>query len=754
MELKINEILSKMTLEEKAGLCSGADFWHTKSVERLGLPRIMMSDGPHGLRKQAEEADHLGLQKSVPAVCFPSGATLASSFDREILNKVGAHLGEEAVSENLHTVLGPAVNIKRSPLCGRNFEYLSEDPYVAGELSASYINGIQDKGAGACIKHYAANNQEYCRMSTDTIAAERTLREIYLPAFETAVKKSMPWSVMCAYNRLNGTYCCENEWLLTDVLRKDWGFKGIVMTDWGAMNDRVKSLVAGLNLEMPASGELNDKKIVKAVKSGELSEEVLDNSVREMLEWIQKGLRDTDTEPYDKEAHHEFSRLCAAESAVLLKNEGNLLPLDKKSRVAFIGDFAENPRFQGGGSSHINCFKVVGACEAAKEMENVSYYQGWIDNGKEHDEKLFNEAVQAAREADSAVIFAGLPESFESEGYDRSHMDLPAEQNALIEAVCAVQPNTVVVLHNGSPVILPWRDKASAILEMYLGGQAVGEAAVDLIFGDNSPSGHLAETFPLRLEDTPCYLSFPGYDDVVSYDEGVFVGYRWYESRKMEVQFPFGHGLTYTEFELSNIELSSDDFDGTGTITVSAELKNIGNKDGKQVVQLYVAPPKELLALRPAKELKGFEKVLLKAGETKKISFTLDERAFAYFSENKGDWAIKSGEYTIELGFSSRDIKAAKAVSVKAAEEFVWTDWVTVKRLNELGFGVSIAEAFSKLGSMLQGGSGGGDEHISETMMVEMLAGMPIHSMKSFIPLDEDYEEKIRASVEKIISEN
>ncbi|WP_099204622.1 glycoside hydrolase family 3 C-terminal domain-containing protein [Scatolibacter rhodanostii] len=752
MKLDIQYLLENLTLEEKTGLCSGSGFWWTKAVARLGVPSIMVSDGPHGLRKQAGEADHIGINGSVEAVCFPSGATLASSFDRALLRQVGEHLGEEARAENLHTVLGPAVNIKRSPLCGRNFEYFSEDPYVAGELAASYINGVQSRQVGTSIKHFAANNQEYHRMSTDTIVSERVLREIYLTAFEKAVKQAKPWSVMCAYNRLNGEYCCENKWLLTDVLRKEWGFDGIVMTDWGAMNRRVDALKAGLNLEMPASKGYNDKKLLKAVEDGTLTIEELNHSVEELLKWIEKGLQDAESVPYDKEEHHNFSSQCAAESAVLLKNEGELLPLPPSAKVAFIGDFAKSPRFQGGGSSHINSYKTTSAVEAVKDRVNVSYAAGWSHHGEEHDNELFEEAVQLAQTVDTVVIFAGLPDSFESEGYDRTHLHLPKNQNELIEAVCAVQSNVVVLLHNGSPVAMPWKDKVSSILEMYLGGQAVGQATVDLLFGKLSPSGHLAETFPLHLEDTPCYLNFPGYNHQVEYAEGVYVGYRWYESRHMPVLFPFGHGLTYTKFALENMQLSKTQFNSNDTITVSVDLTNVGERAGAQAVQLYVMPPENLLGFKPAKELQGFEKIKLQPGETQKVSFTLDKRSFSYYDESIQDWNQLAGDYTVALGFSVEELLLKETVTILAQEKkFEWNEWTTIGDLIQSGFQDEMQESFRSMGEAFGIDSNEEEENedamISKAAILAMLDGFPIHSLASFADVPVDFEEQLKKKI-------
>ena len=547
MDIKdIRALVARMTLEEKAGLCSGADFWHTKAVERLGIPATMVSDGPHGLRKQDEESDHLGVNDSIEAVCFPAGCATAASFDKALIRRMGEAIGESCQHERLSVVLGPAVNIKRSPLCGRNFEYLSEDPCLAGEMAAAFINGVQSKGVGTSIKHFAANNQEHRRMSSSSEADERTLREIYFPAFETAVKKAKPWTVMCSYNRINGVYTSENRWLLTEVLRDEWGFDGYVMSDWGATADRVAGIRAGLDLEMPASGGINDRKIVAAVRAGALDESEVDLACERILNIVFRYTENArpDT-PWDKEAQHALAAQIASECMVLLKNEGGILPLNKADRIAFIGEFAEKPRFQGGGSSHIHCFRTTSALEAAEGLD-VVYARGYDVAGDSASEAQIAEAVAAAKAARVAVVFAGLPDAYESEGYDRTHMRLPESQVNVIEAVAAANPNTVVVLHNGSPVEMPWLGKVKAVLEAYLGGQAVGLATVRVLFGDANPSGHLAETFPIRLQDNPSYLYYLGEGNVTEYREGVFVGYRYYDAKEMDVLFPFGYGLSYT----------------------------------------------------------------------------------------------------------------------------------------------------------------------------------------------------------------
>ena len=593
---KIKELVSRMTLEEKASLCSGLDFWHTKGVERLGIPSEMVSDGPHGLRKQDDKADHLGINDSIQAVCFPAGCATASSFNRELVTKLGETLGEECQAENVSTILGPAMNIKRSPLCGRNFEYYSEDPLVSTEMAGALVHGVQSKHIGTSPKHFMANNQEYHRLTSSSEMDERTMREIYLASFEGMVKKEKPWTIMNAYNKLNGTYLCENKEMLTDVLRREWGFDGYVMTDWGAMNDRVEALKAGCNLEMPSCEGATDAEIVAAVQDGTLDESVLDKSCEEYLNVIFKYEENRDKNAvFQREKDHETAREIEEECIVLLKNEDALLPLSADKKVAFIGKYAEEPRYQGGGSSHINSFKTESAMDAVEflatvKKENITFAKGFDDVEDKADEALAAKAVEAAANADVAVIFAGLPDSFESEGYDRKHLGMPNCQNALIEAVAEAQPNTIVVLHNGAPVEMPWLGKVKAVLEAYLGGQAVGGAVVNVLYGNANPSGRLAETFPLRIQDTPCYLNYGGEHDKSVYSEGVFVGYRYYTSKEMEVLFPFGYGLSYTTFSYGNLTVDKKEFKESEKLLVSVDVTNTGACTGKEVVQLYVAP--------------------------------------------------------------------------------------------------------------------------------------------------------------------
>ena len=668
MKRNIKQLISQMTLEEKAGMCSGLDFWHLKGVERLGIPSVMVSDGPHGLRKQEEGGDHLGINDSIKAVCFPPAVLSACSFDRDLMHEFGDTIGREAQANDLSVVLGPAVNIKRSPLCGRNFEYYSEDPYLAGETAAAFINGVQEHHVGTSIKHFAANNQEFNRMSNSSEVDERTLREIYFPAFETAVKKSQPYTVMCSYNRINGTYASEDPWLLTDILRDEWGFEGYVMSDWGAVNDRVEALKAGLDLEMPSTGGVTDQEIMKAVRDGTLEEAILNRAVERILRISFRYLDNKKKPPFTLESDHDFACRIAEQSMVLLKNE-EVLPLKEEEKIAFIGGFAKTPRFQGGGSSHINSFRVSSALEAVSSIEtaagNVTYAEGFRVDQDVYDETLAAEAIEAARQADKAVIFAGLPESFESESYDRAHMRLPDCQNRLISEIIKVQPQTIVVLHNGSPVEMPWLSDVKGILEAYLGGQAVGEAEVRLLYGKVNPSGKLAETIPCKLTENPSYLTF-GESEKTVYSEGVFVGYRYYDARQMQVAFPFGHGLSYTTFAYSNLKLNRHELTDQDTLTVSVDITNTGKVRGKEIVQLYVRDNTGACR-RPDKELKGFEKISLEPGETKTVTMTLDHRSFAWYHTDLKDWYAASGKYDILIGASSRDIRLSDSVQMNTS---------------------------------------------------------------------------------------
>lgn len=659
MKRSITEFISQMTLEEKAGLCVGLDFWHLKGVERLGIPSIMVSDGPHGLRKQDMEADHLGINESIKAVCFPPAVLSACSFDRGLMEQLGDAVGKEAQATDVSVVLGPGVNIKRSPLCGRNFEYFSEDPYLSGEMAVPYIKGVQAHGVGTSLKHFAANNQENCRMSCSSEVDERTLWEIYLPAFEKAVKNAQPHTVMCSYNLVNGVFASENDWLLNKVLRDEWGFEGLVVSDWGATVDHVKGIAAGLDLEMPDSAGVTDAQLVAAVKDGRLDEAILNQAVARILTLIFRWEDNREQREFTMEADHELARHIAEESIVLLKNNG-MLPLKEDEKILFVGEFAQIPRYQGGGSSHVNSFKVSDALSAAKKFAAVSYAKGFSGQTDEYDAVLAEEAVMAAKTADKVVIFAGLPDSFESEGYDRAHMDMPSCQNRLIEEIASANPNVIVVLHNGAPVTMPWRDKAEGIIEAYLGGQAVGEAVANILFGAVNPCGKLAETFPKKLSDNPAHLNFGG-NEKVEYREGVFVGYRYYDKKEMEVNFPFGHGLSYTSFTYSNLRFDRETMTDGEVLNVAVDVTNTGDLPGKEIVQLYVSDCTGRVQ-RPLRELKGFAKVSLTPGETKTVTMTLNTRSFSWYSVELHDWYAYPGEYVISAAASSQDIRLEKSI--------------------------------------------------------------------------------------------
>ena len=753
MKRDVKKIISEMTLEEKAGMCSGKDFWHLKGVERLGIPEVMVSDGPHGLRKQAEEADHLGLNESIKAVCFPTACATACSFDRDLLEEMGERIGDECQAEDLSVILGPAVNIKRSPLCGRNFEYFSEDPYLASQMAAAHIKGVQSKNVGTSIKHFAANNQEHRRMSCSSEIDERTLREIYLAAFETAIKEAKPDTVMCSYNRINGEFASENHWLLTEVLRDQWGFEGYVMSDWGAVNDRVKGLKAGLELEMPGSGGNTDKEIVEAVKNGELEEAVLDRAVERILNIVFKFTDNRQEGKFDLEEDHKLAAKIAGESMVLLKNEG-VLPLPAQGKkIAFIGKFAETPRFQGGGSSHINSFKITSALEAVKEVAEVTYAQGYDVKEDVIDQAMLDQAVETAKEADVAVIFAGLPDAFESEGYDRTHMRMPDCQNTLISEIAKVQENVVVVLHNGSPVEMPWADQVKGILEAYLCGQAVGQAEVDILFGKVNPSGKLAETIPYKLSDNPSYLNFPGDGQKVEYKEGVFVGYRYYDTKEMPVRYPFGYGLSYTTFEYSDLQLSSDKIKDTDKLKVTLKVKNTGNRAGKEIVQLYVAD-KTGAASRPVKELKNFVKVELQPQEEKTVEMELDKRSFAWYNTDIHDWYAASGEYEILAAASSRDIRLKKTVYVESTTELPMHIHMntTIGELLENPRTKGVIEGMTDSLIQHMGGSSeeedsAASEAITKEMSLKMMENSPLRSMRSFMGMT---TEEIQEFIQKL----
>lgn len=667
--MKNAELLSKMTLEEKVSLLSGKDFWHLRGNTRLGLPELMITDGPHGLRKQNPDGEKKGLSNSVPTTCFPTAATTACSWDPKLLYRMGEAMAEECLAEKVSVILGPGVNMKRSPLCGRNFEYFSEDPLLAGELAAGLINGIQSKGVGTSIKHFAVNSQEKRRMTIDSVVDERAMREIYLTAFEFAVKKSQPWTVMNSYNKVNGTYASDNGYLQNDILRDEWGFEGIVVTDWGAANDRVLGLKNGNDLEMPSSNGYNDKKICAAVRNSSLDEKYVDLAADRMITLIKNSEAVLGDYTYDKDAHHKLAAEVCSQSVVLLKNEDSILPLKKDAKIAVIGEMARAPRYQGAGSSLINPTKLSDAFDGLIENGfNLLFAPGYNKKKDEVNETMIRDAKIVASKADVAVVFIGLTEEYESEGYDRSHLRLPVSHLKLLEEVLSVNENVVVVLSGGSPVEMPFAGDVKAILNGYLGGQASGIAIADILVGKVNPSGKLAETYPASLADTPCFNYYPGTEQTAEHREGIYIGYRYYDSAMKDVLFPFGYGLSYTKFEYSDIKLSSSEISDTETLTVSYKIKNVGNVAGAEVSQIYVSD-KESTIFRPVKELRGFSKVYLKAGEEKEVSVELSKRAFAYYNVNIMDWHVESGEFDIMVGASSRDIKLEATVSVTSTVE-------------------------------------------------------------------------------------
>ena len=647
--MKHKKLLSQMTLEEKASLMSGANFWNTKPVKRLGIPGMMLTDGPHGLRKQGGKADHLGLNKSVPATCYPSAAGLANTWDEALIEEMGTFLGLEAASEGVSVLLGPGVNIKRSPLCGRNFEYFSEDPYLSGKMAAALIRGIQSNGISACVKHYAANSQELRRMTNDSVVDERALREIYLPAFEMAVKEGGVKSLMTSYNRVNGIYAHEHPHLLRDILYGEWGFDGMVVSDWGGNNDRVESVRQGGTLEMPSSNGQTDRHIVQAVREGRLDESVLDEQVDRLLDLVLTTQESITGKTYDRDAHHAAAARVAEKSAVLLKNENRILPLNKQQRIAVIGDFARNPRYQGAGSSKINPTRLDCGLDALKAIgANVTGFAPGFRRGGKKDTMLLRQACKLAENAEIVLLWLGLDEGGEAEGVDRPDMKLPENQIALLNAVAGVNPNIVVVLSCGCAVEMDWDVKAKAVIHGYLGGQAGAPAMAKLLTGEANPCGKLSETVPLRYEDVSSAPFYPGMEATSEYRESLYVGYRYFDTAKKAVKYPFGHGLSYTEFAYSDLEIQED--------AVSFRIRNIGDTCGEEIAQLYVHAKTNGM-FRPALELKGFAKVSLEPGEEKQVIIPLNDRTFAVWSVLENNWVIEGGTYEICVGASSRDIR-------------------------------------------------------------------------------------------------
>lgn len=677
--MKHPEIVKKMTLEQKAAFVSGFNYWQLEESKELGLPQIMLTDGPHGLRKKNPEkkaSDGVGLGNSVPTTCFPPASTSSCSWDPELLKEEGEALAEECLKEQVSVVLGPGTNIKRSPTCGRNFEYFSEDPFLAGKCSAGFVNGVQSKGIGTSLKHFACNSQEAFRMIINEIVDERTMRELYLTAFEICVKEAQPWTIMNSYNRINGVYASQNEWLQEKVLRNEWGFNGLVVTDWGSSVDRIPGLKYGTDLEMPSSGDLNTKKIIAAVNNGELSEDILNKRVDKVVELIMKAKKVlSDKHTYDKEAHHAISRKVAEGSMVLLKNDDNILPIKKGQKVAVIGELASSPRFQGAGSSVINPTKLDNALDELKKLGvDVIYAQGYVKNKDNVDSALIEEAVNAAKNANVALVFAGLTDEFEGEGYDRTNIEMPNCHNELISQVAKANKNTAVVLAGGSVIRMPWINEVKGLLNTGLGGQAVGSATANILTGAVNPSGKTSETYPLEYSDNPTFGNYPSGPVTSEHRESVYIGYRYYDKANKDVLFPFGYGLSYTSFEYSDIKISSDSIKDTDTLKVSFKVKNTGNIDGAEIAQLYVAD-KDSTIFRPVKELKGFKKVFLKAGEEKEIEIELSKRAFAFYNVNLGDWMVETGEFDILVAASSRDVKLSATVNVESTVDAVIPDY-------------------------------------------------------------------------------
>lgn len=673
IQAKIKKVLPQLTLEEKASLCSGRDDWSSKPIERLNIPWFWMSDGPHGLRR-APATNKAGYGDQLPATCFPTASALAATWNKELIYKLGQALGDECQAQNVNVLLGPGVNIKRSVLGGRNFEFFSEDPVLSGQIGAAYIKGVQSQGVGTSLKHYTANNVETWRMYMNSDVDKRTLHEIYLHPFEIAVKEAQPWTVMACYNRVQGTYGTQSSYLLTDILKNDWGFEGIVISDWFAVVDRVEGVKAGMHIEMPGVSTVNDSLIVEAVKSGKLDEAVLDNLVKEILRiaFMAEELAKKDVE-LDVDGHHKFAREVHGEAITLLKNDNEILPVntEKYKTIAVIGEFASAPRYQGNGSSEVKPTQIDGALEIIKNEYKkgfkIVYAQGY-NLADDNDLSMIEEAAKVAAEADIALVFAGLPLHYESEGIDRTHIDMPAAHNKLMAEVAKVQKNTVAVLTNGSAVAMPWINDVPAVLETWLGGQAGAGAVADVIFGTVNPSGKLAETFPVKLEDTPSYFNFPGEQGEVLYGERIFVGYRYYDEKKIEPLFPFGFGLSYTNFEYSNLNVNSTDITDKDKVTVSVKIKNTGEVVGKEIVQLYVSD-KESSLRRPEQELKEFAKIELAPGMEKELTFELDARDFSYYDGRRNMWIAESGEFEIKIGSSSRDIKLVEQVNLKSTQQ-------------------------------------------------------------------------------------
>lgn len=730
---KAKELVNQMTLEEKASLCSGLTAWKTKPIDRLSIPSIFMTDGPHGLRK----AEGFDFTNSVPSTCFPTASALAASWNPNLAHRIGEALGNECQANDVQILLGPGVNMKRSPLGGRNFEYFSEDPLLAGKMAVAIIKGVQSKGVGTSLKHFAANNQEFERMTMSSDPDDRTLHEIYLPAFEMAVKEANPMTVMCSYNKVNGVYASENPMLLTDILRKQWGYKGIVVSDWGAVSDRVAGVKAGLNLEMPSTNGANDKKIVEAVNNGSLNIETLNALVTDMLAVTleAKANHKSDVKA-ELEAHNQLAREASGECIVLLKNEKQILPLSAATKkIAVIGAFAKTPRYQGAGSSQVKPTQITNAYDALGALlgksAELKYAPGYVPDA-DLDQKLIDEAVKIAKLSQIAIIFAGLPDSYESEGFDRKNINMPESHNRLIEAVAKVQPNVVVVLMNGSAVSMPWIGKVKGVLEAWLGGQAGGGAVADVLTGKVNPSGKLSETFPARIEDTPAFLDFPTKTGVARYGEGIFIGYRYYDKKQIKPLFPFGYGLSYSHFDYTDIKADKTAIKDNESLTIEVKVKNTSKISGKEVVELYVHD-NGVKVVRPEKELRQFEKVSLKPGEEQTVRFTLGYRDFAYYNSDINDWYFNSGKFDILVGGSSQSLPLKVTVDVTQTK-VIYPKLTRNSMLKEFAMhpkGKAIYDQMmGSIGGMVPPGAKE-DESAKKgkRMMEAMLNDMPIYKM-------------------------
>ena len=726
MHAHIQELLSQMTLEEKVQLTSGDGFWRTFGVARLGVPGIAVNDGPSGLRKTYRTD---GETQVVPATCFPAAVALASSWDTALVEEIGRALAAECLAHDVQVLLGPGVNIKRTPLGGRNFEYYTEDPVLSGEMGCAFVQGVQSLGVGTSLKHYACNNQEYQRMTISAEVDQRTLHEIYLLAFERVVKKAHPWTVMAAYNKINGTYASEHPQLLRQILKTEWGYDGVVVSDWGAVNNKAHSLAAGMDLEMPGYPGDHIEHIAQLVRDGALAESVIDDAAARVLRLIHQGLEHRQPDAaFDADQHHALARRAAAESVVLLKNEDNLLPLqtEKLRSLALIGRFAKYPRYQGTGSARVNQLKIDNAYDGLRllldDTVSLTYADGYAEDGS-LDAAVLQEAVELASTADLAIIFAGLTDADEAEGADRQHLEMSEAHNRLIAEVCRVQPHTVVVLCNGSAVAMPWVAGPQALLEAGLGGQAAGGAIADVLLGKVNPSGKLAETFAHKIEDTPAYLNYPGEAGQVRYGEGIFVGYRYFEKKKIQPLFPFGYGLSYTTFEHSNLRISQPTISDEESLQVTVTVQNTGTRAGQEVVQLYVRDI-EASVVRPLKELKAFAKVALEPGASKEVHLSLEPRDFAFYDSELQRWRVESGEFEILLGKSSTEITLRGQVAVNARPLTpVFHQWQT---LREFFMHPKAAEVLlGHLASMTNTAS-------EEETDMEMVFNMPLAKLTSF----------------------